>query len=188
MSRGSRPASKRDLFTKADSPAPVVLSARLRLRGHRVDDYPTIAALWADPVVIRHIGGRPQTANESWSRLLRYAGHWTLNGYGFWAIEELGTGAYLGEVGFADFHRDMTPALESVPEAGWVLAPDAHGKGYALEAMIAALGWMDARTKRTQCIIAPENQASRKLAVKLGYSASHDAQHGDETVTVFFRG
>ncbi|MEZ0313812.1 MAG: GNAT family N-acetyltransferase [Myxococcota bacterium] len=167
---------------------PVLESERLRLRGHRLDDYPAIAAAWADPVVVRHISGTPQTANESWSRLLRYVGHWQLMGYGFWALEERGTGAYLGELGFGDFHRDITPPLEDVPEAGWVLAPHAHGKGYALEAMRVALSWIDARHRRTQCIISPTNRASQKLAAKLGYVPSHDARHGEAVVTAWFRG
>ena len=162
-------------------------SPRLRLRGHRLSDYPLITALWADPIVVRHISGEPQTPNESWSRLLRYAGHWQLNGFGFWAVEERATGLYVGEVGFADFHRDMKPRLEDVPEAGWVLAPHAHGKGYGLEAMRAALGWMDERVRRTQCIINRENLSSQRLAGKLGFVASHDAEHGATTVTVWVR-
>jgi RimJ/RimL family protein N-acetyltransferase len=38
----------------------------------------------------------------------------------------------------------MQPSLGSAPEAGWVMAPRAHGKGYATEAVRAALAWADA--------------------------------------------
>ena len=146
-----------------------------------------MTALWSDPVVVRYIGGAPQTANETWGRLLRYVGHWQLNGYGFWAVEERATGSYIGDVGFADFQRATKPRLDAVPEAGWVLAAHGHGKGYALEAMRAALTWMDPRAARTQCIINHENLASQRLAAKLGFVESHDVEHGDERVRVWAR-
>ncbi len=65
--------------------------------------------MWGVRIVTRHIGGRPFTAEESWSRLLRYAGHWYLLGFGYWAVVERGTNRFVGEVGFADFHRRHHP-------------------------------------------------------------------------------
>jgi RimJ/RimL family protein N-acetyltransferase len=61
--------------------APRLETERLVLRAHRVEDFPDLAALWSDPLVTRFISGVPQTPEESWSRLLRYAGHWLLLGY-----------------------------------------------------------------------------------------------------------
>ena len=58
--------------------------------------------------------------------------------YGFWVVTDKVSGAFLGEVGFADFKRDLTPPL-GVPEIGWALMPHAHGKGLATEAVQAAL-------------------------------------------------
>jgi len=80
--------------------------------------------------------------------LLRYAGHWALLGYGYWVAEEKSTGAFVGELGFADYKRDLQPALPEVPEAGWVLMPWAHGKGYATEAVRAIALWGDAHFAR----------------------------------------
>ena len=34
-------------------------------------------------------------------------GHWALVGYGFWTVEEKGSSARLGELGFLDVHRDI---------------------------------------------------------------------------------
>jgi RimJ/RimL family protein N-acetyltransferase len=50
---------------------PILETERLRLRGHRLDDFPASAAMWADPVVTRHTTGKPQTREEVWLRLLR---------------------------------------------------------------------------------------------------------------------
>ena len=123
------------------SSIPTIETGRLLLRGYRLDDFTACAALWADPYVTRFIGGRPLSAEESWARLLRYAGHWGLLGFGYWVIEEKSSGEFVGELGFADWKREIEPAIQ-VPEAGWVLATEAHGKGYATEALPrAALAW-----------------------------------------------
>jgi RimJ/RimL family protein N-acetyltransferase len=149
---------------------PVIETARLTLRGHRVDDFPDCAAMWADPIVTRFIGGKPFSQEETWARFLRYVGHWSLMGFGYWAIEEKDTGSFVGELGFADFKRDIKPSLEA-PELGWALASKAHGKGYATEAVRAAVAWGDAQfgSTRTVCIIHPENLASIRVAEKCGY-------------------
>jgi len=152
--------------------APTLETDRLRLRAYRRDDFGALHAMWADPVVMRHVLGRASTEEESWARLLRYAGLWPLLGYGYWAVEERGSRSFVGDVGFADFHRAMTPSLGDAPEAGWVLASWAYGRGYATEAVRAALAWSDSHlgdVEYTVCMIAPENMASIGVASKCGY-------------------
>jgi RimJ/RimL family protein N-acetyltransferase len=151
--------------------APFLETDRLRLRGHRVGDFFDLAAMWADLVVTRHVGGRPSTREESWSRLIRYAGLWPLLGFGYWAVEERATGRFVGDVGFADFKRDLTPSFDGAPEAGWVLASWAHGRGYATEALRAALAWGDAHfgATRVVCLIDEDNEASVRVATKCGF-------------------
>jgi RimJ/RimL family protein N-acetyltransferase len=61
-------------------------------------------------------------------------------GFGFWVVREKSTGRFVGEVGLANFRRDIEPSLGESKEAGWVLSPWAHGKGFATEAVRAALG------------------------------------------------
>jgi RimJ/RimL family protein N-acetyltransferase len=118
---------------------PVIETERLILRGHRADDFEALCAMWAHPDVVRFISGKPSTPEESWSRLLRYAGHWQLLGFGFWAVTLKGEDRLLGDVGLADWQRDMDLPLAGMPEAGWVFAPAAHGRGLAREAVTAAL-------------------------------------------------
>ena len=152
--------------------APVLETERLILRGHRIDDYGACAAMWGNLEVTRHISGKPSTPDEAWARLLRYAGHWALLGYGFWALEEKATGQFVGEVGFADHKRAIEPSLEGAPEIGWVLNPMVHGIGYATEAVRAAIAWGDVQldSARTACMISPENASSMKVAAKCGYA------------------
>jgi len=169
--------------------APTLETERLRLRAHRRTDFEALSKMWADPIVVRHIGGRPSTAEETWGRLLRYAGLWPLLGFGYWAVEDRDTARFVGDVGLADFHRDMTPSLSDTPEAGWVLASWAHGKGYATEALRAVLAWTDRELapRTTACIIDPENVASIRVAKKCGYVESGRGQLKDKSVIVLRR-
>jgi RimJ/RimL family protein N-acetyltransferase len=168
---------------------PILETERLRLRGYRLDDFVHCAAMWADPEVTRYIGGKPLTEEESWTKFLRYAGHWALLGFGYWVAEEKTTGTLVGEIGFADYKRDLEPSLKGVPEIGWVLASQAHGKGYATEAVRAAVAWGDAHfsSARTACIIAPENVASIRVAVKCGYREFKATSYKGNPTLMFVR-
>ncbi|ACC73205.1 GNAT family N-acetyltransferase [Paraburkholderia phymatum] len=161
---------------------------RLILRPHVREDFDGSYALWSDETVTRFIGGKPFSREEVWSRLLRYVGHWTLLGYGYWVIREKGSGRYVGEIGFADYQRAMDPPLDA-PEIGWVLMPSMHGIGYATEAVRGALAWAEARWpgRDTVCIIAPDNVASRRVAAKCGYIEERQTTYNGHPTGVFRR-
>ena len=149
----------------------MITTPRLLLRRHRPDDFPAVLAMWSDPAVTRHIGGKPSTREECWARFLKYFGHWELVGYGYFVIEERASASFVGEVGFGDFRRELEPSIDGAPEIGWALNVRMHGRGYATEAARAALAWGDANfpSPRTVCIIDPGNTASIRVAEKLGY-------------------
>jgi RimJ/RimL family protein N-acetyltransferase len=163
-------------------------SDRLMMRRHLIDDFDASLAMWSDPAVTRYIGGRPSTAEEVWSRLLRYVSHWELLGYGYWVVVDRASRRFIGEVGFADFRREINPPLDA-PEAGWVLASWAAGNGLATEAMIAALRWADAALSpaRTVCMIAPGNAASLRVAGKVGYRLYAKAEYKGSEVALYER-
>jgi RimJ/RimL family protein N-acetyltransferase len=176
-------------FSRLSAEIPILETERLRLRGHRIDDFTQCAAMWADPVVTQYVGGKPFTAEETWAKLLRYAGHWGLLGYGYWVIEDKNTEEFFGEVGFADYKRELQPPLQSVPEIGWALASRAHGRGYATEAVRAVVAWGDEEFKSasTACIIAPDNASSIRVAVKCGYTELQSATYMGWPRLVFIR-
>lgn len=164
---------------------PVLVTERLRLRGHRLNDFADCTAMWTDPLVFRHIGGKPFTQEEVWTRLLRYVGHWAWLGFGYWAVEEKASGQFIGELGFGDFKRDIKPSLKDMPELGWALVSQAHGKGYATEGVRAAIAWGDKHFGpiRTACLIHPENVASVRVAEKCGYREFQRTTYkGHETI------
>jgi len=172
---------------------PVVETERLILRGHRLDDFRFLAAMWADPEVTRFIAPAPATAEEAWARFLRYAGHWAMMGYGYWAVEEKASGRYIADIGFADYRRAIVPVLDG-PEIGWVLAASVAGRGYATEAVRAALAWGDGhfrdghfRDRRTVCIIAPDHARSIRVAEKAGYRLDGSGLYKGRETLVYAR-
>lgn len=167
---------------------PVIETPRLTLRAHSLADFAACAAMWAEPAVTQYIGGRPSTGEEVWGRLIRYAGHWALLDFGYWAIVEKSSGESVGELGFADFHRDIHPAID-VPELGWALVSRVHGQGYGTEAVSAALRWGDGHFNptRTVCLIHPENAASIRVAGKCGYREWLQTEYKGQSTTLFER-
>ena len=162
---------------------------RLILREHTLQDFDALHAMWSEPAVYRHIIGRPSSREEAWSRLLRYSGHWRLLGYGYWAVIERATRDFVGEMGFADYHRDIDPPLDGHPELGWALKTAVHHKGYATEALLAITAWGDANLadKKISAMISPENTASMRVAEKIGFVKKLETTYKGEPALVFFR-
>jgi len=168
---------------------PMLQTPRLTLRRPGLADFADSAALWADPRVTRFITRRPATTEEVWARLLRYVGHWALLGFGYWVVQETASGRFVGEVGFADYHREMEPSLAGTPEIGWVIAGWAQGQGYATEAVRAAVGWGETRFAgaRTVCRIDPANRPSLRVAEKCGYQEFARTVYKGAPVILFAR-
>lgn len=171
------------------SEVPVIETERLRLRGHRPDDFAASCALWSDPIVNRYTTGKPLPPEDVWAKMLRYRGLWAMLGYGYWVAEEKASGEFVGELGFADFKRDIHPSLDGMPEIGWALMPHVHGKGYATEAVQAAIAWGSEQfgERTTCCIIHVESAASIRLAEKCGYREWQKSVYKEHDVLLFTR-
>ncbi len=168
---------------------PVIETTRLRLRALSDRDLDSWAAVTADIEVVRFLGGSPLSREETWRRMLATAGSWAMFGYGYWAAERKEDGRMIGHVGFADFKRDLTPPIEGRPEMGWVFARDAHGQGYASEAVAAGLAWADGTLKSPEivAIISHGNAASIRVAEKAGFGAHEEAIYKGEPILLFRR-
>jgi len=168
---------------------PTIETERLILRPHRLEDFDTYVEMWSDPDVVRFIGGRPSDREATWSRFLRHVGSWHHLGFGFFAIEEKETGLFVGDAGFLDGRRSITPSLDGTLEAGWALMPTGQGWGYATEAMTAAIGWAETAFpgRRMTCIIDPDNLPSIRVATRLGFAELARTTYQDGAVTLFER-
>lgn len=169
--------------------APVLQTERLTLRPFRAADADAQAAMMGDCEVMRHLGGHPLSREDSWRKLLGGHAMWSLFGFGYWAVERRAGGAMIGQIGFADFQRDMIPTVAGLPEMGWLFAREAAGQGYATEAAAACLAWIDEalRPLQTVAIIDHANTASIRVAEKCGFDARQDALYRGESILLFTR-
>ncbi|WP_295316928.1 GNAT family N-acetyltransferase [Roseobacter sp.] len=167
---------------------PTINTQRLTLRGMRAEDFRRFAEIWSMPEVVEFIDAEPWPRSKAWAAFLRHAGHWQITGFGQWAIHRHREAEMSGQVGFFYAKRDLGEDFDDFPEAGWVLAPEEHGKGYGIEAVKAAHDWFDrVVTGRLVCMIAPENERSLTIAGKMGYVALRDAVHDGDAVKLLAR-
>src|SRR5512142_903784 len=155
------------------TPASSLETERLLLRQFRDSDIDAYAAMCADAEVMRYIGeGKPLSRDDAWRNMAMVAGHWSLRGFGMWAVEERNTGAFVGRVGL--YYPEGWPDRE----VGWALARPHWGKGYALEAALASLthAFETLHWARAISLIDPENRRSIRLAERLGERLAGEAE------------
>ncbi len=142
---------------------PVLETSRLLLRPPLERDLDDWAALMADPVASRFIGG-PLERPVAWRGMAAMAGCWTLRGFGMFSVLERASGRWVGRIG------PWRPEGWPGPEIGWGLIRECWGRGYATEAAAAAIDWTLAALGWPEFIhvIAPENAASAAVARRLG--------------------
>jgi len=87
----------------------------------------------ADPAVTQFVGGRPLSEEEAWVKFLRNAGtgRFSVSASGF--SKKIHRRLRRGNRSRL-FPPRTHPAVENLREAGWILSPAMHGKGYATEA------------------------------------------------------
>ena len=146
-----------------------IMTSRLLLRGWRPEDLDPLAALDADPDVMRHIGdGSTRTRAQTSATLERIEGHWSEHGYGLFAVDLGSTGEFIGWIGLAT--PNLLPEVMPTVEIGWRLARAYWGAGLATEGAQAVLrfGFIDRGLERIVSIRNVANHRSGRVMSKLG--------------------
>jgi RimJ/RimL family protein N-acetyltransferase len=135
---------------------------RLTMRPVTAADLDDLVALREDPLVRQFFGESTREEVAGW--IARSEREWGDPGHGRLAIIDRESGAFLGRSGLKHW-----PEFEEV-EVGWVLAPEARGRGVATEAARACLDWgfRDFDLPYITAMIAPDNAASIAVAERLG--------------------
>jgi len=153
-------------------------TARLRLRMFRLEDLDNLAALFADPDVMRYVAdGKPVGREETDKALRSVIDHWRRRGFGRWAVEEKGTGQFVGFGGLR--------SLLGTPEVVYHFARAHWGKGFATELARASLrfGFEERRFDRIVAVAKPGNAASIHVMEKLGmHYEKHAIYYGIDVV------
>ena len=153
-------------------PGPVLTTERLELWRPAPSDHAGLLTLLKPEPVRRFLGPAQPTPEAAFARLLRNAGSWALYGYGVFVVRERGRAEIVASCGIFHSWRGFGQGMDDVPEAGWIIAEPHWGKGYAIEAMTAALARFDAEhgSRRTVCMIEEGHAASAAVAAKLGFA------------------
>jgi len=169
--------------------APRLETERLILRGFAAEDFDAYHATMSDPEVMRFLGAEPLGREDATRRMALFTGFWELQGRGMWSVALKTGGPSVGHVGLFDLRRDMQPSIEGMPEMGWIFDRSVQGQGIAYEAAKAALDWHDATygVMEIPAIISLGNDASMRLAERLGFVRDEDAVYRNETIALFRR-
>ena len=163
---------------------PVIETERLILRPWRASDIASNTRMLSDPATARFITPDHKAVTEEligWRNAAVISGHWALHGFGMFAVEEKSSGQYVGRVG--PWYPPNWPGFE----VGWGIAKELRGKGYAVEAARAAIGWVFSTFEIDHVIhcINPENPASQAVARKLGAAIERQARLSGDTVDIW---
>lgn len=147
----------------------LLTTPRLILRRFRPDDVDRLVGLDSDPEVMFHIsGGTPtppaEIADDYLPAFLAYyrAG----DRWGFWAVEEAGTGEFVGW-----FHlRPGEGHADDDPELGYRFRRAFWGKGYATEGSVALIdrAFTECGASRVWAETMTVHTASRRVMEKAG--------------------
>jgi len=166
---------------------------RLVLRRPRLSDAKALHALYGDPEVMRFIGdGSTLTPAKTKAWIEKALTRWKADGFGHFVIEK--DRKVIGRAGFLVWDPDewRTGTLaelgeHAAVELGWMLAREHWGNGYATEAAVALrdYGFKELRFERLISLISHGNDASVKVAERIGGRYVRDVGRGDWKVRLF---
>lgn len=150
---------------------PYILSSpRLGFRCWREDDLPLAIELWSDPKVTARIGG-PFTLETIRLRFEKEISQMRESGVQYWPIFMLQSGEHAGCAGLRPYRPQ-----ERIYEFGTHLRPTFWKQGLAMEAGQTVIAYAF-DVLRAEALFAghhPENDASRQLLKRLGFTYAHD--------------
>jgi RimJ/RimL family protein N-acetyltransferase len=158
---------------------------RLLLRPLSLDDLDALAPFYADPEVMRYMGGKTLTREETAAGIARMVGWFEADGFGQLAVLRKEDGELLGRCGLLIWETEPWKPLskaeadgETETEVGYALGQPHWGRGYATEAATAVRDYARTELGETRLIalIQQGNEPSRRVAEKLGMEYERDVE------------
>jgi RimJ/RimL family protein N-acetyltransferase len=157
-----------------------VLTERLALRPHRLDDLDDLMRYHSDPEVVRYIPWPVRTREQTAAALQSRTRQGVVTEEGQWLVLAI---ALRDDVGLTDGGRVIGEVLlkfdserDARGELGYAIARDAEGHGYATEAARAVLDLAFTRfgLHRVVARLDARNRASAALLERLGMRRAAD--------------
>ena len=153
----------------------ILETKRLILRRLLPDDLDNLYALYSDQEIRRYFPEGTLTYEETKDEL-----EWFLNGHpdhpelGLWATIYKDTDHFIGRCGLLPWTIEQRPEVE----VAYLLDKAYWGQGLATEAAraIADYGFEQLHLSRLICLIDPQNQASIKVARKIGMTLEKELE------------
>lgn len=160
---------------------PTIKTERLILRSFREADHAALWSIESDKEMTRFTGG-VQNEDQAWRYMAVMIAHWTLRGFGPFALEEKSSQKLVGYCG-----PWATPKFPE-PEICYTISRNFQGKGYATEALRAALSFVyfDLGWTTAMSCIDENNFASQAVSRRMGAVKDQtDVQVGDMKVDIW---
>jgi ribosomal-protein-alanine N-acetyltransferase len=165
----------------------ILETQRLTLRRLTMEDLDALAAIYRDPEVRRYFPEGTLTYEETKEEL-----EWIIDvyygqyGFGLWATTLKETNAFIGRCGLLPW----TIEERSEVEVAYLLAKPYWGRGLGTEAAQAILnyGFEHLHLSRLICLIDPANEASIKVALKIGMTLEREGDIEGEPTLVYSAG
>jgi RimJ/RimL family protein N-acetyltransferase len=154
------------------------LTERLLVRRPAPADLDGYLAVLLDPDVaarLRAADAPPLDEAGVAARLAADEAHWDEHGFGPWSLIEQDSGFVIGRGGLQWTELDD----RRVVELPWAIASMHWGRGFATEAAEAALEWArELELEEVVALVTPDNDASRRVAEKIGMRVESQTVHG----------
>jgi RimJ/RimL family protein N-acetyltransferase len=153
----------------------LLTTPRLGLRRWQPSDLDPCAQMNADPAVREFFYSGLMTRDQTIELIRRLETHFDEYGYGFYAVDALDTGEFMGFTGLSHptgFDAWFLPCVE----IGWRLRREAWGRGYATEAAQACLAyaWDVLGLEKVYAYTARGNLRSQRVMHKIGMTLAGD--------------
>ena len=162
----------------------ILETEHLLLRRLTMDDLDDLFALYHSPDVRKYYSEGIPSYEETKQEL-----EWMINtcyakyGFGMWATIHKATGKFIGRCGLTPMDIEGHEQIE----VGYMLAKEYWGQGLATEAAKAILdyGFDQVGLARLICVVNPDNQASSKVALKIGMTLEIDGDVNGEPTMLY---
>jgi len=163
-------------YSRLKKVPPLIETARLGIRNWTLDDLPAMAAINANPEVMRYFP-RTQTEMETKGFIERAQASYEKLGYTYFAVDHLKDKKMIGFIGLAyqEYESRFTPATD----IGWRLHPAYWGCGLATEGARATLGFglQVLKLPKIISVAVRANKPSIKVMEKIGLKKLGNFQH-----------